>query len=46
NRHNSQDSRVWGFLDKSAIHGKAFIIHWSWTGHGVGVRFNRVGKLL
>jgi len=46
NRNNSQDSRAWGVLDIGSIHGKAFIIHWSWNGNGLGVRFDRVGKLL
>jgi len=31
NRDNSQDSREWGFLDRSFIKGKAMIIYWSWT---------------
>jgi len=46
NRNNSQDSRVWGPLDRDLIHGKAFILHWSWRGNTFGVRFNRIGKLL
>lgn len=46
NRNNSQDSRVWGPLDMSIIHGKAFIIHWAWEDHSWGVRWNRIGKLL
>jgi signal peptidase I len=31
NRHNSSDSRVWGFVDQSDILGKAMIIYWSWN---------------
>lgn len=46
NRNNSQDSRVWGPLEMSKIHGKAFIVHWSWKEGGFGVRWDRVGKLL
>ena len=46
NRNNSQDSRVWGPLDINLIHGKAFIIHWSWKGDSFGVRWGRVGGLL
>ena len=46
NRNNSQDSRVWGTLDVDLIHGKAFIIHWSWRGNSYGVRWGRVGGLL
>jgi len=46
NRNNSQDSRVWGPLDVELIHGKAFLIHWSWKSSHWAVRWNRVGKLL
>ncbi|MBF0291753.1 MAG: signal peptidase I [Nitrospinae bacterium] len=46
NRNNSQDSRVWGPLDMRHIHGRAFIIHWSWKDSAFGVRWDRVGKLL
>lgn len=28
NRDESSDSREWGFVDKSAIHGKVFVIIW------------------
>ena len=30
NRDNSQDSRIWGFLDKSLIKGKAMFTYFSW----------------
>lgn len=31
NRDDSRDSRVWGFLDKELIHGKASFVYWSWA---------------
>ena len=31
NRDDSRDSRVWGFLDKSLIRGKASFVYWSWA---------------
>ncbi len=31
NRDDSQDSRFWGFLDKSRIKGKALFIYFSWA---------------
>lgn len=46
NRNNSQDSRVWGTLDINLVHGKAFIVHWSWSGASFGIRWGRVGSLL
>jgi signal peptidase I len=33
NRDNSLDSRMWGFVDRDQILGKALIIHWSWDLH-------------
>lgn len=30
NRHNSQDSRYWGFVPLEDVLGEAFIIYWSW----------------
>ncbi|NOY69761.1 MAG: signal peptidase I [Deltaproteobacteria bacterium] len=46
NRDNSYDSRFWGFVDKSVILGKAFIIYWSWNSEDFGVRWRRTGMLL
>ena len=46
NRDNSHDSRFWGFVDLSAVKGKAFMIYWSWDRERFGVRWNRIGDLL
>jgi signal peptidase I len=50
NRDNSQDSRYWGFVDLSAVKGKAFIIYFSYHKRATSllnkVRWNRFGKLL
>lgn len=45
NRDGSHDSRFWGFVDRSAIAGKAFLIHWSWVSL-TDVRWNRIGTLI
>jgi signal peptidase I len=45
NRDNSSDSRIWGFVNKSAIKGKAFIIYWSWGNNG-GLRVKRIGRII
>jgi signal peptidase I len=29
NRDDSEDSRYWGFVDRSAIMGRPFLIYWS-----------------
>lgn len=52
NRHNSQDSRYWGFVKGEKIKGKAFIIYWSWDSDRDGlafwkqVRWGRLGHLI
>jgi signal peptidase I len=46
NRDHSYDSRFWGFVDLSAIKGKAFIIYWSWNKENSGIRWNRLASLI
>lgn len=46
NRDNSHDSRFWGFVDLTAVRGKALIIYWSWNKDKFGVRWNRIGDIL
>ncbi len=47
NRDESNDSRFWGFVDESAVKGKAFIIYWSWDKNKkIGVRWDRLGDLI
>ncbi len=43
NRDNSQDSRFWGSVKKSAMRGKAWRIYWSANGLD-NIRLNRFGK--
>lgn len=44
NRHNSGDSRVWGFLPEEGIVGKAMLIIFS--KHESGIRWHRTMKIL
>ncbi|OQY20622.1 MAG: signal peptidase I [Desulfobacteraceae bacterium 4572_35.1] len=46
NRDRSYDSRFWGFVDRSAIKGKAFIKYWSWDKEKTWPRFDRIGRLI
>jgi signal peptidase I len=41
NRHQSQDSRYWGFVPEDRVVGKAWLIWFSWEG---GPRWNRLFK--
>lgn len=43
NRHESQDSRFWGFVPEDRIVGKAWMIWFSWEG---GPRWNRLFKIV
>lgn len=46
NRDNSMDSRYWGFLERKAIKGRAFLIYWSWNKIKHWPRWGRIGKLI
>ncbi len=49
NRHNSADSRYWGFVPEDHIVGKPIFVWWSSDpdrkGFG-GIRWNRIGKIV
>ncbi len=45
NRDHSSDSRCWGYVDRSAILGKAWVIYWSWEGP-THIRWDRIGMIL
>ena len=46
NRDQSFDSRFWGFVDRKAIRGKAFVIYYSQDKEDGQVRSKRIGKPL
>lgn len=46
NRHNSQDSRSWGFVPEDHIVGKPFVIFYSWDKINKKIRWNRLLKLV
>lgn len=46
NRDESNDSRFWGLVDVTAVHGKAFIIYWSWDKIAKSIRWHRIGEKL
>lgn len=45
NRDDSLDSRSWGFVPRRNIHGKAWIVYWSWSSFS-DIRWNRIGTIL
>jgi len=46
NRDQSYDSRFWGFVNRSQIKGKAFILYWSWDSEKSWPRFGRIGRII
>jgi signal peptidase I len=44
NRHNSQDSRFWGFVDLNNVRGKALYIYWAKDKNRIGNEINPVRK--
>ena len=46
NRDRSGDSRFWGLVPRANIHGKAWILYWSWDGWFKNVHWDRIGKSL
>lgn len=55
NRHNSLDSRYWGYVPDKNLIGEALMVYWSWdsdidvsrTGAKVGsIRWNRIGTFV
>ena len=46
NRDESNDSRYWGFVDVSAVKGKAILIYWSWDSQNFRIRWHRLGHMI
>ncbi len=50
NRDNSADSRVWGFVPRENIIGKAGLIYWSWDSDEASwsdkIRWSRIGTVI
>ena len=53
NRENSEDSRYWGFVDRSAVRGRPWFVYYSFDPSRVGpapwvrdVRWRRIGGLI
>lgn len=46
NRDNSEDSRVWGTVNRDAIYGKAWRIYWSWDANTSKPRLSRITQLV
>ena len=49
NRHNSADSRYWGFVPEDHIVGKPIFIWWSSNPDRrgfAGIRWNRLGRIV
>jgi signal peptidase I len=48
NRHNSEDSRFWGFVPADDVLGKAFVIYFSWNRRAESwwhdIRWSRIGE--
>lgn len=38
--------RPWGLVDLARVHGKAFLIYWSWNGAQRRVRWSRLSRLV
>jgi len=46
NRDNARDSRVWGFVARGAIRGRASVIYWSWDSAQHSLRMRRIARTL